>query len=428
MKGEESFPRDERGTVTYWLDRSLCGEELLLTEEERLRLNRSMREKSQSLADLSEFPEELSRDELQEMILAAQQDFRFSETPGEHYDGNGFPIGQEDYGGAKRNCNLTALAKKNPVGYALTCQRVNLRLLPTKKNYFDHKDFRHYDDLQGTALDPAEPLLLLHRSLDGEYAFVRARHYAGWVDFGALALAERSSWATYVHPEEFLVVTENQKEIFLGRERLLFQMGSILPLCSEKKEGAWRVRIPGRNGGCLRELEMELPKDETLHRGWLPCTGNQFLRQAFKFLGDGYGWGGMEDSVDCSAFVGDVYRSMGLEIPRDADQQELAMPELSNLVGLSTAERYACLEKTPPGALLFLPGHVMLCLGADGSGTPFAIHAASSYYTFSHGMGEKHYVRRVLVSDLRLRNRRGVEFINGLTGIGYVKKKGLSVV
>ena len=49
-----------------------------------------------------------------------------------------------------------------------------------------------------------------------------------------------------------------------------------------------------------------------LHHGFLPFTDNQVFKQAFSFLGDVYGWGGQDESVDCSSFVGDVYGSMGI--------------------------------------------------------------------------------------------------------------------
>ncbi|MBE8952518.1 MAG: C40 family peptidase, partial [Quinella sp. 1Q7] len=67
-------------------------------------------------------------------------------------------------------------------------------------------------------------------------------------------------------------------------------------------------------------------KDNGTVKSALPCTENNLIRQAFRFLGEGYGWGGLEDGVDCSAFVQDVYRSVGIELPRDADRQAKAMP------------------------------------------------------------------------------------------------------
>jgi len=141
-----------------------------------------------------------------------------------------------------------------------------------------------------------------------------------------------------------------------------------------------------------------------------------------KFLGDEYGWGGMDDSVDCSSYTADIYRSMGIELPRDADQQEIAMPKSLKFEGLDTAQRFAKVKEAPVGALLFKPGHVMMYLGQDAKGNPLVIHSASSYFTFNKGEKQKHYIRKILVSDLHYQNGKAVETIDGLTSAGFCTK------
>lgn len=416
---------DARATADYWTSRCPEGDKVLLDRNEIQALNVSMRKKSPSLTDLLNYPGSVAKNELKKMILAAQQDFQDMSTPEEHYDANGQPISQKSYDVAKANCGLSSLKEKNNVRYALTTERTNLRLLPTAKNYFDDQGFRHYDDLQGTALDPAEPLLVLSESRDGAFVFVKSRNYTGWVSKGAMAFTDRTHWQRYVQPKDFLVVTANKKTVSVkGGWQVLFQMGSVIPLRQQqlRPDGTWTAVVPVEVNGTLQEAEVNIPADDTVHKGWLPCTQNNFIRQSMKFLGDVYGWGGMEDSVDCSSFVGDIYRSMGLEIPRDADQQELAMPKSLHLEGLSRAQRWEALKKAPVGALLFKPGHVMMYLGEDDRGTPLAIHSASSYFTFRGGEGKKHYIRQVLVSDLHYQNGRGVETIDGMSSIGFIGK------
>ena len=92
------------------------------------------------------------------------------------------------------------------------------------------------------------------------------------------------------------------------------------------------------------------------------------------------------------------------------------MPHRTPMYG-STAERYATVRTADVGALLFKPGHVMMYLGTDDSGTPMVIHCASSYYAG----GYKHYIRQVIVSDLTYQNGSGTATIDGLTSIGQVR-------
>ena len=89
-----------------------------------------------------------------------------------------------------------------------------------------------------------------------------------------------------------------------------------------------------------------------------------------------------------------------------------------SLDGLNTKVRYQKAAEASVGALFFKPGHVMLYLGKDDKGTPLAIHSASSYFTFSGSTAQKHYIRKVLVSDLTYQNGKAIRTIDGMTSIG----------
>jgi cell wall-associated NlpC family hydrolase len=119
------------------------------------------------------------------------------------------------------------------------------------------------------------------------------------------------------------------------------------------------------------------------------------LAQAFKLLLEPYAWGDSRLGIfgrDCSRLVRDVYATTGIIWPRNANQQEQVgnhratfTPEMDD-----ATRRRLIAEQVPPGALLIMPGHVMLYLGHI-DGEPFAIHATSSG-PYSH----------VIVSDLSL--------------------------
>ena len=413
---------DQRAASSYWENRTPNGDKILLTAQEIKKINRTMREKSSSLVDLASYNINKTAAEVKEMILTAQQDYRGEETPREAYDANGKQVPTEHYKNVQANCNLEALTGSITGQYALVTERANMRLLPTADNYFDDATCLHYDSMQATALDPAEPVIILHKSKDGAFAFCQSRYYTGWVSLGALAVTDRKHWQRYVNPQDFLVVTANKKEVSVGGSwNVLFQMGSVIPLVSNKlqEHNTWLAYVPVEVNGVLTEAKVKITNDDSVHKGFLPCTKNNFIRQSMKFLGDGYGWGGMEDSVDCSSYTCDVYRSMGIEIPRDADQQELAMPQNLKFDGLATAQRFAKVKEAPVGALLFKPGHVMLYLGQDDKGNPLVIHSASSYFTFDNGKKEKHYIRKVIISDLHYQNGKAVETIDGLTSAGF---------
>ena len=301
-----------------------------------------------------------------------------------------------------------------PVRPAVTVRRTDVRLLPSDAGWFSAPHDVRYDALQGTVTDPGEAVLVLHGSRDGRYAFVETRDYCGWVDERALAFTDRETWRGFAAPEEFFTVTTAHLRI-AGEEQLLYQLGAKIP-GRRSSDGAIHLSLPVRDaGGHLVVRKGRLPDDGRLVEGRLPLTHNNLVRLAFSSLYTEYGWGGANEGMDCSSYVQNIYRAMGVELPRDADMQE-RVRSLLPLAGLSTAERYERLAQVPPGALLFRPGHVMLYLGRDAGNTPLVIHDISSYYED----GVQQYIRQVVVSTLDFKNSRGTAAIDTLDGIGLI--------
>lgn len=414
----------ELATASYWTERTINGDAPLLTSEEIEAVNRKIHQPNSWLTDLACYPETASASNIRADIVTIMGDFAEDTLP-ELYK-NGSQLTRYSFERAKQNCNLEALPAVQQVRYALACQRTDMRLLPELAGWLDSpaEIDSHYDNLQGTAIDPAEPLAVLAESLDHQFVFARTRNYMGWVPMGAITFTDRDTWLGYVAPGDFLVVTDDKKRVPVGGAwSVTFQMGSVIPLAAPaKQDGKWMAKIPVDVNMHMSEALVPIADDDTVHKGWLPCTQNNFIRQGFRFLGDVYGWGGQDESVDCSSFVGDVYRTMGIELPRDADKQEELMPMQIPLAEQGTAASYQSVKEALPGSLLFMNGsHVMMYLGQDDAGTPMALHSASSYYTFPEGVPEKQYIRKVLVSDLRYMNRSGVEAIDRISSIGFLK-------
>ena len=401
----------DRAAPSYWLKPD--GDRVILNSARIAQLNSQMRSKDPYSVNLVKFPEQIPAADVQAKLDKSHKD--------------------NDY-------TVEAPVK---VRYAVTVKRANIRCLPQPWNG------DNYDDFQATALDPAEAVAVLIPSRDEKYFFCQARNYFGWIARDEIAFTDRVTWLSYAEPKDFLVVVDHKKTINVEGHKQLFQMGAVIPLIqtvrdeapqkgngfgkrfgasvaiaipafpsvgSNKTGSEWVARLPVSLNGRLKEVYVTINDDDTINYGWLPCTQNNFVKQAFKFLGDEYGWGGLNDSVDCSAFVGDVYRSMGIELPRDTDRQESVMPIFAVFNDVGTYTRYDIVKRAPVGALLFKPGHVMMYLGQDKNGTPLMIHAASSHYV----NGEKIFVRKVMVSDLTYKNGAGVATIDGLTGIGTI--------
>ena len=375
---------DFRDNAEYWASRTPNGDNVLLSPRQIAKLNADILEKDKYAVDLAKYPDIVSAADVNVAIKEAEND----------------------------QLKVAHLVSDDmAIRYAVTIRRGNIRVLPQAWSG------DRFDDLQSTAIDPAEAVVVLCDSPDGNFFFIQSRNYIGWIDKSDIAFTDRKTWLSYVNPKDFLVVTANKKTIEIDGQSLLFQMGAIIPIINSNAHiNSWIMRLPTSVNGQLKEFNVKISThDEDVNKGFIACTENNFIKQAFKFRGDEYGWGGLYDSVDCSAFVQDIYRSMGINIPRDTKRQAGCMPIWAVFNDVTNAERWDIVKRAPVGSLLLKPGHVMMKLGSDDDGRPLVIHAASSYFD----NGKKVYISKVIVSDLHYKNAADVETIDALTDIAF---------
>ena len=412
--------QDNRATADYWTGKNKSGEAVFVATADLDMLNLQIRQKSaNTIVELAKYPEKVYTQWMTNKITATMTlgGFQNAEVP--KLFKNGSALTEFSYTQAKKNCGLDVLPAVCTVRYALTIDRTNLRLLPEDAGWFENKDDTHYDQLQATVIDPSEPVAVLIDSQDKEFVFVESRTYAGWVKPSELVFTDRATWLKYAAPQNYLTVIASRKTIPYGKA--FFQMGGRVLLRANdlQKDGTWAIYMPTADtNGTIIEQGLNIPNDNGVVKGALACSENNLIRQAFRFLGEGYGWGGLEKNVDCSSFVQDVYRSVGIELPRDSGKQEKAMARSISLKNMTREQRLEILKKSKAGSVLFAPGHVMIYLGTDDKGEPMVIHSISSYFTFDNGQVAKHYVRKVLVSDLHFMNKDKVEMIDKITSVG----------
>ena len=412
--------QDNRATADYWVGKNKSGEAVFVATNELERLNMQIRQKSaNTIVDLSNYPEKVYTQWIKNKITATMTIGKFQNPEVPKLFKNGAALTEFSYNQAKKNCGVEVVPAVCEVRYALTVDRTNLRLLPEEAGWFESATDTHYDQLQATALDPCEPLAVLVNSQDNNFVFVESRAYAGWIKPSEIVFTDKATWIKYVNPKSYLTVIASRKTIPQGKA--YYQMGGKVLLRADElqKDGSWAITMPALDAnGTIIEQGFNIPNDNGVVKGALACSENNLIRQAFRFLGEDYGWGGMDKGVDCSAFVQNVYRSVGIELPRDTSRQEKVMTHSISVKNMNHAQRLEIIKKAKPGALLFLPGHVMMYLGNDANGEPLAIHALSSYYTFDNNQATKNYVRKVLVSDLHFKNKDNVEIIDRITSVG----------
>lgn len=391
-------------TAEFWQKQNPRGDEIILDVEGVKRFNKSVFNQTKSVVDLENYQQTQSSD-----IVRSTTNEKLK-LMNEGYYVNGSLMSDNYKQLIRQETNLNALAQYVNVRYGVVVNRSNLRALPTNDGWFQSSSDNHFDQLQETAVDPGEPVAILHQSKSGNFLFVQMRNYRGWLPTWLVAqTTNKNKWLEYVKPSEFLVVTANLYTVNVNNNRILYQMGSIIPV-RKSTEQNYTIAIPLRDAqGQLVETTTVITPSNSVNLGFLPYTSNNILKQAFRFINDPYGWGGLKNSVDCSSFIADVYRTVGIELPRDADDQELTAGRRYSFDGLGEASRNNLLANLKPGDVLFFEGHTMMYIG-NTQNNAFVIHSLGSHYI----NGQKQVVLQVVVSDLTLRRYSGTTYLNTL--------------
>ncbi len=409
-------------TADFWIDKLPDPDKVIMNQEEIASFNQDViRTLPDLVFDLTAYPASINREQLTKLVTMRP-------FPDEERYSNGRLVDQVYYQNLKEQMNLAGIGETNEVACAVTVRRTNIRTFPTSDESLSEPDDKEFDLFQETAAGPAEPVLILHHSPDGNWCFVQIYNYCGWMPAADIAVAEdKKSWLAYVRPANYLVVTGNRLgQDFLNPLPVELTMGTKVPL-SNGGGGNYVILLPGRgnNGELLTETAL-IPAGADVSVGYLTYTRANIIRQAFKIHGERYGWGGMFNARDCSAFVMDVYKSFGLMLPRNGDEQEGSAGVTANFESLNTRQRYDLLDTLPPGASLHTPTHELLYLGRH-EGLYYVIHDITSYGNASQpnsdGTLGKVVLNRVAVTDLSLPRRNGVLFIDSLTGGKQLEKK-----
>ncbi|MBI4372830.1 MAG: SH3 domain-containing protein [Candidatus Omnitrophica bacterium] len=286
----------------------------------------------------------------------------------------------------------------------------SVRALPTHVKMLEEKGDIEFDQLQFTLIKLWTPVAVLHTSQDGKWHYVQAPYVRGWVQSKYIALfPSRKALKEKVQSDQFLVVTGESISVYSDPSyQEEFQkptMGTVLPLV-QKNDTGYTVEMPIRSkGGDVLLKKYYVRRDSDVHVGFPPYTQRNIIRQAFKLLGARYGWGGMYNGRDCSGFTHDIFLSMGVDLPRDSDQQTLVGTQLGYFrPGEDVETKTAALRFATPGiALLKMPMHMMLYLG-EMDGRFFVIHSTWAE-RISMTSDEKNRINQVVVSDLSLNGR-----------------------
>ena len=381
-------------TADYWIENNPEGDTVILGDKGIERFNAEIRKVSPTVVDLENYPTTIKK-------RALKMKLNNFEALDEDLYLRGNRVSENYKGILRKLVNAAAITDDVQVRYAVVVRRSNLRNLPTGEGLFYFAADKDFDALQETALDPCDPVVVLHTSDNGQFHYVQTINYSGWVSTYDIAFTDRETWLKYVAPEKFVVVVGKSVKLKTWEETVEYQQGSRIPL-SSVDEKAYVLYVAGRDkNGNLDKVKVKIAKNAALNEGYLPYTSNNILRSAFKFYGEQYGWGGLKNSVDCSSLMYNAYRTVGIYLPRNADEQEASAGLHIELSKMNDATKLVTIQDLI---------HCMMYLGKS-NGVPFVLHALGSYYS----EGKTVRIMRIVVSDLTLNRHTGNTMLTDLT-------------
>ena len=369
----------------YWIARSAQPDRVLLDRAAIEAQNAALLRSDPSMHDLRALPAALPRAEVARWIGTLGE-----LAPDGYYGEDGRPVAPAALAAIAANRALDAVPAERAARYGLVVRRAALRAFPAALRVFDAPDERDIDRFQESALFPGAAVVVAHESGDGRWWFVVSERYAAWIEKSAVALGTRAEVLDRATEPSRIVTGATARTVYSpGRpalSQLQLDMGVRVPLATDwppdrAVDGqhpytAYVIELPlRRDDGSLAFAPALLPRTADSAAGYLPLTEANLLRQAFKFLGERYGWGHSYDARDCSGFVSDVYRAFGLELPRNTRDQAVspALRKRTFTPADGRATREAAARALRVGDLVYIPGHVMMAIGSVG-GAPYVIH------------------------------------------------------
>jgi len=370
----------------YWIARQANPDRVILDRTGIAAQNARMRADDPHILDLHTLPSPLPA-----AFVRAEIDKLSVRPTHPLYDVQGQVVAAAQLDAIAANLALPAIPTQRPLQYGLVTRRAALRTFPTPLRVFSSSDDTDIDRFQESALFPGDAVAVLHESADGQWLFIASERYNAWIEKSAVATGSAAQVFGYgasgparvvTAATAFTAYTPEQPQV----SRLQLDMGVRVPVLADwpvdkpvngqHPYASWVVQLPIRNAdGSLALVPALLPRVEDTAADYLPLTPRNLITQAFKFLGERYGWGHSYDTRDCSGFVSEIYRSFGVLVPRNTSAQAVS-PALDRIAfdkRDGRDKRLAAVRELQVGDLVYIPGHVMVTLGHDG-GLAYMIH------------------------------------------------------
>ena len=257
---------------------------------------------------------------------------------------------------------------------AITLRNSDIRLLPTKEPIYNNFDLPGqgypFDMIQNSGIHVNTPILVTHRSKNGEWYFVETPFCEGWMHSDNIAFVDDSfvkNWET----GNYKAIINDKVPFYDEFNNFKFSanIGAIFPSASDEEV---YFATEGANKTAVIMKQKMLSTDVTQRP--LKLTNENVALIINRLIGKPYGWGGFLENRDCSSTLKDLFAVFGIWLPRNSAEQAKNMIFIS-LKDLSPEEKEKMIVSNgvPFATLVWMNGHIMLYIG-NVEGKPIIFH------------------------------------------------------
>lgn len=289
---------------------------------------------------------------------------------------------KEDMEIIRDNRNVKAIPSVVVPQVGFTTESLNMKLYPT--HHTIHRGNEKFDSNQYTRMSAFLPVFIMHTSTDGQFYYVMTEFMRGWVPVEKIKIYSQVAFSGIQQMPFIRVIKDNTT---IGGVK--YGIGDKVPLLSYDNNEAL-VLTPQ---GTYAKAEL----NGSFVIGNAKYDEKLMKAMAESQLNNPYDWGGKAGYRDCSAYVRDLWRVFGADIPRSSGLQKLVGKKLIDKPK-SEKEFYTVLKNAKPyRTLIFFKGHVIMYGGME-DGDYIIYHAVN---TLKNDKGKKVKLAKVAKNKLK---------------------------
>ncbi|WP_320034194.1 SH3 domain-containing protein [Halarcobacter sp.] len=249
---------------------------------------------------------------------------------------------------------------------AITTKNVDFRVLPTSSailyNPKKAGEGFPFDYNQNSRVKINTPVFVSHFSKDKAWALVQSHYVLGWVRVDTLYFVNDEEIKNFKKYPLEVIVKEGYQTFNINTTENL-KVGTFFPNTDDKYLLATNTGIK----------EVNISKD-SIEPFPLEFTSKNINKLLQEFIGEPYGWGGLNNHRDCSSFTQDFFTPFAIYLNRNSKAQTKGYKYI-DIYKMSNDEKkeFIANNAIPFLTLIYLRGHIMLYIG-NMDNEPLAMH------------------------------------------------------